>query len=300
MSDARARFRRMIGEPGLHLAPGVTNAFYARIAESAGFDCIFVTGAGVANTMFGLPDLGLVTMDETLAVTRRIIEAVPDVPVIADADTGYGNHLNVFRTVREFEHAGAAAMTLEDQVAPKKCGHFEGKSVVPTGEMVEKLLAATEARRDPDLVIVARTDAAAVEGLDGALARAQAYVEAGADMVFVEAPRTREDLERIPREVPAPCVVNVVEGGKTPQLPAEEYEAMGFRVALYANLALRMAGAAVERAFQTLHDQGTSESLVGEMWSWDRRQSTVRLPEWEARDADIAARAASRGTAGVD
>ncbi len=287
----RAQLRALLAAPGIALCPGVTNAWVARQAEAAGFGCLFVTGAGVANTLYGWPDLGLVTLDESLAVTRRIADAV-SIPVIADCDTGYGNHLNVTRTVREFEHAGVAGLTLEDQVAPKKCGHFEGKAVVPPREMAEKIVAAVAARRDPDLVLIARTDAAAVEGLDAAIERARLYVAAGADVAFVEAPTSVEALARIPREVPAPCLVNVVEGGKTPALPAAELAALGFKVALYANLALRMAAAAVERAFETLRAEGSSESLVAEMWSWQQRQQLVGLPEWEALDREIAARAA--------
>lgn len=288
----RARLRALLAAPGIVVCPGVTNAWVGRQAEAAGFDCLFVTGAGIANTLYGWPDLGLVTLDESLAVTRRIVEAVA-IPVIADCDTGYGNHLNVTRTVREFEHAGVAAIVLEDQVSPKRCGHFDGKTVVPAREMVEKIVAAVGARRDPGLVLVARTDAAEAEGLDAAIERARAYIAAGADVAYVEAPTTLEALARIPAEVPVPCLIDVVEGGKTPLLPAAEYAAMGYKVALYANLALRMAGAAVERAFETLRAEGSSESLIAEMWSWQQRQALVGLPAWQELDREIAARAAA-------
>lgn len=291
MSSGSA-LRAALAGPGLVVVPGVTNAFDAILAERAGFPALFTTGAGIANTLFGLPDLGLLTLTEIVDANRRIAAAT-GIPVLADADTGYGNHLNALRTVQELERAGVGGIVIEDQVAPKKCGHFEGKAVVPAGEMVEKLVAARRARRDPGLVLVARTDALAVEGFEAAIARSCAYVAAGADVIFVEAPRTVEQLEAIPRLVPAPCLLNIVEGGKTPVLPPERLEQLGYKVALYANLALRMGGRAIEKAFRTLHDERTSASLVGEMLSWDERQQTVRLAEWQELDAAIAAEAAA-------
>lgn len=288
MPEAARRLREILAAPGICVTPGVTDAFVARLAERAGFEAIFTTGAGIANTSLGMPDLGLTTMTEVVAATRRVVEAVA-IPVIADADTGYGNHLNVTRTVREFEHAGVAGLFIEDQVAPKRCGHFEGKRVVPSDEMVEKIIAARLARRDPDLVLIARTDAIAVEGLDAALRRARMYVAAGVDMIFVEAPRTVEELGAIPGAVSVPCLVNMVEGSITPVLPADELAAMGFKMAVYANLALRAAGAAVRHAFEVLHAHGTSDAVVGEIMSWEDRQSLVGLPEWQELDDRIAA-----------
>jgi 2-methylisocitrate lyase-like PEP mutase family enzyme len=290
VAGRRRALRDLLARPGLHIAPGVADSFHARLAERAGFDLVFLTGAGLANTLVGVPDLGLTTLTETVEASRRIARAV-SVPLLADADTGYGNHLNVVRAVSELEAAGVAGLTLEDQVAPKRCGHFEGKRVVPTREMVEKLVAARIARRDAGLVLVARTDALAVEGLDSALERANAYVSAGADAVFVEAPRTIEELEAIPPAVPAPCVVNVVEGGVTPQRPASELERLGFRVAIYANLALRVAGRAVEEAFRTLRREGSSAALVEGMLGWDERQELVGLSHWRALDEQVAAAA---------
>ena len=272
------------------LVPGVTDAFYARLAERAGFAAVFVTGGGAANTLLGVPDLGLTTLAETVDLTERVAAAV-NVPVIVDADTGYGNHLNVIRTVSELERAGVAALTLEDQVTPKRCGHFEGKRVVPTGEMIEKLVAATIARRDPNLAIIARTDAIAVEGLAGALRRARSYVAAGADAVFVEAPRSVEELAAIPAEIPAPCVVNVVEGGLTPLLSAHELEHMGYRVAIYANLALRVAARSVERALRVLREEGDSRRLLDRMLTWEERQEAAGLPEWQRLEETIVAAA---------
>ena len=285
----RAALRALLAAPGAIVCPGVVNAWVARQAEEAGFGCVFVTGAGVANTLYGWPDLGLVTLDEQLAVTRRICDAV-GVPVIADCDTGYGNHLNVTRTVREFERAGVAGLTLEDQVTPKKCGHFDGKAVVPLRDMVEKIVAAVEARRDPGLVIVGRTDAAGAEGLDGAIERAQAYVAAGADVAFVEVSAALPDVGRVAAEVPAPCLVNMTEGD-VPLPSAAELAALGFKIVLYSNTALRVAATAVERAFSRLREEGSSESLLPELWSWEKRQGLVGLPAWEALDRDIAERA---------
>src|ERR1700712_1057703 len=186
-SSPGARLRELLAGPVPVLAPGAANALGARIVADCGFDVVYVSGAGIANWSLGVPDLGLTTMSDLVTEVARICDAV-DIPVIADADAGYGNALNVRRTVREFERAGVAAIQLEDQVDPKRCGHFEGKEVVPTGQMLAKLHAAVEARRDPDLVIIARTDARAVEGLDAAIERACAYKEAGGDALFVEAP----------------------------------------------------------------------------------------------------------------
>jgi 2,3-dimethylmalate lyase len=288
----RTRLRGLLARPGLHVVPGVPHALYARLAERAGFEAVFLTGAGLANTLLGTPDLGLVTMTETVEAARKTAAAV-QIPLIADADTGYGNHLNVTRTVTELETAGVAGLTLEDQVAPKRCGHFAGKRVVAVQEMVEKLIAATEARRDPDLVIVARTDAIAIEGFDRALERARAYAAAGADAIFVEAPRTFEQLEAIPAAVPAPCVVNMVEGGLTPLVPADELGRMGYRLALYANLALRVAARAVADAFRTLREEGSSAGLIDRMLSWSERQELVDLGAWEALDDRVGAAARS-------
>ena len=287
MSSAAQRLRELLAGPDLVVVPGVTGAFYARLAEQAGFEAIFTTGAGIANTLLGVPDIGLTTMTEVVTITRHVVDAV-SIPVIADADTGYGNHLNVVRTVKELERAGVAGLFIEDQVAPKRCGHFDRKRVVPVREMAEKIVAATMARENPDLVLIARTDAIAVEGLEAALERARCYVEAGADIIFVEAPRSIEEMARIPGAVAVPCMINLVEGGRTPILPATELAAMGFKLAVYANLALRTAAQAVERAFKVLREEGHSSSLIDEIFSWQKRQATVGLPEWERLDAEVA------------
>lgn len=253
---------------------------------------MFTTGSGIANTWLGLPDVGLATMTEVAGVVRRIAQATT-LPVIADADTGYGNHLNVYRTVQEFEHAGVAGMIIEDQWTPKRCGHFDNKRVIPTGEMLQKIDAARAARLDPDLVLIARSDAAAVEGLDSAISRGRAYALAGADMVFIEAPTTRDDLAKIPASIPAPCMINMVEGGLTPIMPIDELARFGFKLAVYGNVALRMSIRAVQRAFNVLLAEGSSESLIAEMVGWDERQNLAGLSFWEELDKKV--RAAGAG-----
>ncbi len=275
------QLREVLARPGLAIAPGAADALTALLIEEAGLPVIYVTGAGIANAQLGVPDVGLVSLEEALRVVRAIT-AVVSTPVFADADTGYGNAINVTRTVREFERAGAAGIQLEDQVTPKRCGHFEGKEIVAAEEMVAKLRAARFARIDPDFVLVARTDAAAVAGLDEALRRARQYAEAGADAIFVEAPRTAAELARIPREVPGvPHVVNIVEGGKTPVLPAAELADMGFSLALYANLSLRAAMRAVRAALGHLSVTGSSIGLEEQIVTMAERQAVVGLGEVE-------------------
>lgn len=275
-ADLRARLR----EPRLLLAPGAVDALTARVIQDAGFEAAYVTGAGFANASFGVPDLGLYTLTELVTHVGRIADAV-QVPVIADADTGYGGPLNVIRTVREFERAGAAAIQLEDQVSPKRCGHFAGTEVIPAIEMVRKIEAAVSARTDPNLVLIARTDARTTEGFEAAVERGRAYAAAGADVIFVEAPRTVEELRRLPAAIERPLLVNLVEGGKTPLLPADELEAMGFRIAIYANTAMRVAVRAVQEAMRVLRAEGSTRSLVDCMVTWEERQRLVGLPEFD-------------------
>lgn len=272
------------------MCPGVVSPMFAVMAERSGFETVYATGAGISNTWLGVPDLGLMGMSELLAVTSRIAGAV-SVPVIADIDTGYGNVLNVTRTVREFERAGVGAVQLEDQVNPKRCGHFEDKTVVTVGEMVERVLAAVEARRE-EVVIIARTDALAKEGVSKAIARAQLYCEAGADMIFVEAPSSVEHLRLIGKEIDVPMVINMVEGGKTPLLPADELAGLGYKIVLYANAVMRMAMAGAGKALRTLRSEGSTLSIVDEMITWQERQSLVGLDDWLAIDQGVGQRAA--------
>jgi 2-methylisocitrate lyase-like PEP mutase family enzyme len=278
-STPGARLRTLLATSSPVIAPGAANALSARIVADCGFAVVYVSGAGIANWSLGVPDLGLTSMSEVVAHVAHICSAV-DVPVIADADTGYGNALNVTRTVREFERAGVAAIQLEDQVDPKRCGHFEGKEVVPIPEMVAKLHATVDARRDPGLVIIARTDARAVEGLSGAIDRAHAYREAGADAIFVEAPIDEGELARIGAEVPGPLVANMVEGGKTPILPSERLSELGFALVIYANVAARAAMKAMHDVLSVLRREGTSASLEDRIVTMAERNRLTGMDEW--------------------
>ena len=263
------------------MLPGVADALTARIAARAGFEALYATGAGIANVLLGMPDMGLTTMTETLDQVARICDAI-ELPVLADIDTGFGNAINARRTVRAFERAGVAGIQVEDQVFPKRCGHFAGKEIVPLAEMLGKLQAVLDARVDPAMVVVARTDAIAVDGFEAAVGRAVAFAEAGADVIFVEAPTTRQMLADLPARVQAPLLVNMVEGGRTPLLPAAELGAMGYRIVLFANTALRVAAAAVRDALAELRATGDAGRLQDRMIGWDERQELVGLPEIEA------------------
>lgn len=269
---------RVVNGP-LLVVPGVANALGARIVEDVGFEAVYLSGAGIANTFHGMPDIGLVTLSEVCAHVTAVRDAV-SLPLIVDGDTGFGNAVGVAHTVRALERAGADAIQLEDQVSPKKCGHFEGKRIIERAEMVQKVRAAVDSRRNDDFVIIARTDARAVEGLDSAIERVRAYVEAGADVAFVEAPQTREEILSLPARVPAPHVINLVEGGRTPMLPLGELK--DFRIALFANLSLQASVRGMQRVLTNLL---TSESLTPEIQdeivSWEERQRIVRKPEFD-------------------
>jgi carboxyvinyl-carboxyphosphonate phosphorylmutase len=245
------RLRKLLETKGIMVVPGVYDCLSAKLAERAGFESITVSGAGVCASALGYPDFGFITMTEMLYQDRNIARSV-DIPVFVDCDTGYGNALNVYRTVQEFEAAGVAGLFFEDQVFPKRCGHFEGKQVISEEEMVKKIQAALDARKDPDLVIMARTDAIATHGLEEAIKRARAYVKAGAEVIFIEAPHTREDLQRVAKSVDVPTMVNLVEGGKTPLIPVQELEKMGFKLACFSGSAQKIAISAMQELFTTL------------------------------------------------
>jgi 2-methylisocitrate lyase-like PEP mutase family enzyme len=252
-----ARLRQLLAERDPILAPGAYDAWSARLVERAGFPAVYMTGFGVSASLAGLPDAGLLTMTEMVDQARRIVDAV-SVPVIADADTGYGNPLNVLRTARAYERAGVAAIHLEDQVAPKKCGHTEGKQVIPAEEMVEKIRAARAARRSPDFLVIARTDARAVEGLGAAIERARRYREAGADVLFVEAPQDEEEVEAVARAFPdTPLLFNWAEGGKTPPLGLDRLRALGFRIVIFPISALLAATRAIADVLACIRAEGT-------------------------------------------
>lgn len=267
------------------LLPGVTDALGAKLVEETGFDALYATGAGLANAQHGLPDIGLIALGEVVDHVSRLTEAT-SLPVVVDADTGYGGPLTAMRTVRLLERAGAAGIQIEDQEMPKRCGHFDDHTLIPTGHMQTKIAAAAEARTDGSLVLIARTDARSAEGLDEAIARGHAYVEAGADVLFIEAPRTVDELARVGRELAGvPLVVNVVEGGKTPQLDLKEYADLGFGVVLYANYLMRSMMSAGREALAHLAENG---STVGRpMATWSERQELFHLPEFTAAEARL-------------
>ena len=251
--STRRTFRDTLKPGAAMLLPGVANALAARIVADQGFDAAYITGAGIANTYLGIPDNGLVTLSELVDHVTTIRDVFPK-PLMVDADTGFGNALNMRRTVQVLERAGADAIQIEDQVFPKRCGHFEGKQVVPSREMVAKIKAAVDARTDTDLMIVARTDAIAVEGFNAAMDRIHAFREAGADVGFVEAPTTPEQIATIAR-LPFPQLINIVVGGKTPELPNEKLKELGFAGVLYANTALQAAVHGMQRALVASEDE---------------------------------------------
>jgi carboxyvinyl-carboxyphosphonate phosphorylmutase len=276
--NARKTMRELVNGTRYVVVPGAYDPLTARLVELAGFDAVYLTGGGYSRAN-GLPDLGLFTMSENLEFVSRAVEAV-DIPVIADMDTGYGNALNVIRAMREFEKTGVAAFHLEDQVSPKKCGHYEGKQLVAKSEMVGKIKAAVDTRGDPDLVIIARTDSRAVEGFEAAIDRMNAYLEAGADVGFVEAPQTVEEMERIPRSLSKPALVNIFEGGKTPPLPAKQLEAMGYRLGIYPSQTHRAAIYAAQEVLAVLKRDGDTAAIEHRLASFNDREKAVDTARW--------------------
>ncbi len=276
----RQQMRRLIGRSGYTMVPGAYDTLTARLVEQAGFEAVYLTGGGYSRAN-GYPDLGLLTLSENVRFIGMTVEAV-EIPVIADADTGYGNAVNVIRTVREYEKSGVAAFHLEDQVSPKKCGHYEGKEVVPLNEMVGKIHAAVDTRRDPDFVIIARSDARAVEGLQAAIDRVNAYLEAGADVGFVEAPQNVEELRIVGRSVKGPALVNVFEGGKTPMVPAQELDAMGFRLGIYPSQTHRAAIRAAQKVLAALKEDGDTTRVEADLATFQEREDAVGTERWRA------------------
>ena len=287
------RLREMLSGPEPVLAPGAYDALTARLVEQAGFGAVYMTGFGTSASLLGRPDIGLLTLSEMMDNARRIVQAV-EVPVIADADNGYGNPVNVIRTVREYEAAGVSAIHMEDQVMPKKCGHMEGKRVISASEMVEKVRAAVEARGSGDFMIIARTDARAVEGLDGALDRARRYREAGADALFVEAPRGEEEIEAVAGAFPdVPLLFNWVEGGETPPVPLERLKELGFRLVIFPLSAMLAATRSVRETLATIRADGSPISIMEErLMPFGEFTDLIGLPEvrdLEARYEEVRA-----------
>jgi 2-methylisocitrate lyase-like PEP mutase family enzyme len=276
----RQTLKQLLKRNKLLVAPGCFDGLSARLVEEAGFEAAYLSGGAVARSM-GIPDIGLVTMSESIERTAQVVSAIK-IPIIADADTGYGNAVNLVRSVREFERTGVAAIHIEDQVTPKRCGHLDGKEVISRAEMEKKLEAALAARTDPDFCIIARTDARGVNGFDDAMERAQAFARLGVDAVFVEAPQSEGDLAEIPRRVAGvPLLVNVFKGGKTPMLPVDLLEKMGYRIAIYPSETQRAAIHAMRNALGTLKREGTTESIDATLTTFKERDRVVDLDGWQ-------------------
>lgn len=284
-----ARFREAYGSRRALLLPGVYDALSARLLELAGFPAAYLSGSAVAMSLLGLPDIGLVSSTEMLEQARRVAAATT-LPLICDADTGYGNALNVAKTVRDLERAGTAGLQLEDQTFPKRCGHFEHKQVIPQAEMVMNIKAALDARSDESFVVIARTDSRAPLGLEAAIDRGLAYAEAGADVIFVEAAESRRELLEIARRIRLPLLVNVVEGGKTPQLTFDEYADAGYKIVLYPTTSVRVAGRAVGSFYDHLHTVGSSAGFAGGFLSFADRNLVNDLAGYEQKENAYAVR----------
>jgi carboxyvinyl-carboxyphosphonate phosphorylmutase len=276
--NTRKIFRQLMSTPGYVIAPGAYDTLTARLVQLAGFQAVYLTGGGYSRAN-GYPDIGLLTMTENVQWIARTVDAV-DIPVICDMDSGYGNAVNVVRSVREYEKTGVAAFHLEDQVSPKKCGHYEGKQLVSKGEMVGKIKAAVDTRRDADMVIIARTDSRASEGLASAIDRMNAYLEAGADVGFVEAPQSAEELAAVPKAITKPAVANIFEGGKTPALPKSQLEAMGYRLGIYPSQTHRAAIAAAKKVLAVLKRDGDTAAIESELATFNDREDAVNSARW--------------------
>ena len=267
MTDSTEKLRELLAQPGIIRSLAPHDPFSAKVMEQAEIPLFFLGGFGASASTFGLPDLGLLGLAEMADAARRMTAAV-NVPVIVDGDTGYGAIPNVIRTVREFERAGAAGMLLEDQLFPKRCGHFQGKQLISVDEMSAKLKAALDARRDSRFVVIARTDARAVEGLDAAIARANRYAEVGADLIFVEAPQSRDELARVTQEIPKPQLANMLVGGATPILSADELQTLGFKIVVSPIESLAVTAFAVERLAKAMLTGGRVDTLADRMWTF--------------------------------
>jgi len=284
LSKRRKAFRARMDLRDAMILPGAGNALTARIIEEQGFGAIYVTGAGIANTYLGAPDIGLVTLTELVGTVSAISE-ISDLPLVVDIDTGFGNSINTQRTVRMVERAGAAAMQIEDQVFPKKCGHFAGKSVIPLEEAVSKIKAALDARENANTLIIARTDARAIHGLEAALDRAEAFIEAGADMTFVEAPISYDEMQIITKRLSVPQVANMVVGGQTPLTSQADLARLGFSMVLYANTPLQAAMRAMSDVLGVLKAKGDVSSVIDKLADFKERQHLVGKDSYDALEA---------------
>jgi len=278
MTGAR-QLRTLLQRPDLLVAPGVYDGLSTIIVQQAGFEAVYASGGAIARSS-GVPDLGLLSATEMASRIAEIVEAAA-VPVIADADTGYGNPLNVARTVAQLERIGVAALRLEDQVTPKRCGHYDTKSLISPAEMSAKIRAAVDARADDDLLVIARTDAIAVEGFDAALARARAYADAGADMLFVEAPQSLEQIRQIAQRLDQSLLINMFAGGKTPLMSAAELAELGYRLMIVPSDLQRAAISAMRKAADTLRSDGSTAAITGELATFTERDQLIGLPSYQ-------------------
>jgi 2-methylisocitrate lyase-like PEP mutase family enzyme len=283
-SSSAAQLRELLNGSGPLVVPFAYDALSARLIEDAGFQAVGVSGSAVSASLLAAPDMGLLSREEMVGQARRIAGAVPALPVIADAETGYGDLSQIAETVREFESAGVAALFMEDQQDPKRCGHLEGRQLVSADEMLEKLNVALEARRDSEFVVIGRTDALAVEGVEGAAARARAYLEAGADMAFVVAPRSREELQALPPLVKGPLMLVLSEGGVTPLLTVGELHEMGYKLIGYSGLAIGAAARSIQLGLQTLKEEGTTSSLAESVMPLLERNRLLGLQATEIKE----------------
>ena len=279
---ATTKFKAMVKAGRIVVAPGAFDALSARLVEQAGFAAVYASGGAIARSA-GVPDIGLITPDEIVHRLAEMVEAVA-VPLIADADTGYGNALTAQRAARAFERAGVAAFHLEDQTFPKKCGHYDDKALVPTTEMVQRLHAVRDALHDPDFIVIGRTDAIAVEGYDAAIDRAAAYLEAGADMIFVEAPTTEAQIADIARRLPGYKLINMFHGGKTPLLPASRLQELGYHVVIIPSDTQRAAIKAMQRVLAAIARDGSAAAMIDDMASFTEREAVVDTAGFLARD----------------
>jgi 2-methylisocitrate lyase-like PEP mutase family enzyme len=292
--NSRQTLRQLLKRDRLLVAPGCFDGLSARLVEEAGFAAAYLSGGAVARSM-GIPDIGLVTLSETIDRAAQVVAAVK-IPIIADADTGYGNAVNLVRTVREFERTGVAAIHIEDQITPKRCGHLDGKEVIPLAEMEKKLQAALATRTDAEFCFIARTDARGVHGFDDAISRGRAFAKLGVDAIFVEAPQSKEELAQIPRLIPGvPILVNVFKGGKTPMLPMGRLEKMGYRIAIYPSETQRAAIHAMRRALDTLRREGTTESIDDALTTFKERDRVVGLDDWQKIEREFLAGDSTKG-----
>ncbi|WP_394619014.1 oxaloacetate decarboxylase [Lentzea sp. JNUCC 0626] len=276
--NTRAKLREMINGDGVHLAPGAFDGLTTRLVEQAGFELVYGSGGAIARSA-GVPDIGLLSFTEVLDRLTQMAE-VTSLPIIADADTGFGNEVNAVRTIQSYERIGVAGLHVEDQTFPKRCGHLDDKSLVPVEEMTLKLGAMLKARQDPDFVVIARTDAIAVEGFDAALTRARAYLDAGADVIFVEAPETVEQIELVAEAIPEPKLINMFHGGKTPVVPAERLRELGYRLVIIPSDLQRAAISAYQRTLRAIFEDGDSSSVRDELSTFAEREEIVRTKDY--------------------